>query len=242
MASRYVVKGSSAHVLIPAAPLGMTIHDISRTLSPTTATWPGDAPVEWSWTAQMSEGASVNLGAIATSVHAATHADAPLHYQPDGASIGEIPLRHFVGPVQVTDVGDAPAITTRHVQDLDAPRILFRTPHSEVSGDEWSEAFPPIDAAAIDALGERGVVLIGTDAPSVDPVDSKDLPAHHALARAGIVNLENLCLSGVAPGTYTLVALPLKIDGGDAAPVRAVLLDAPASDLPASNAPALDML
>jgi len=173
----------------------------------------------------MEEGASVNIGAIAASVHAATHADAPLHYQSDGAPIGELPLHHFVGPAQVVDVGDAPTITTRHVQNLDAPRVLFHTSHSGVSDDEWSEAFPPIDASAIDALGHRGVVLIGTDAPSVDPVDSKGLPAHHALARAGIVNLENLCLSDVAPGTYTLVALPLKIDGADAAPVRAVLLD-----------------
>lgn len=67
--------------------------------------------------------------------------------------------------------------------------------------------------------------LIGTDAPTVAPLDSSMLPAHHALVEAGIMNLEGLCFDGVSPGTYFLRALPLNLSGGDSAPVRAVLHD-----------------
>jgi arylformamidase len=201
----------------------MSIIDISRALSPATAVWPGDRPVEWSWTARIEEGSAVNVGAVCTSTHAATHADAPLHFESDGASIDEIDLDVFVGRAQVIDATGDDVIGPERARDVHAPRVLFKTPSSQVPGTEWSEDFPAIAPATVDRLAEQSVVLVGVDAPSVDPVDSKDLPAHHALSAAGIVNLENLRLDDVAPGIYRLIALPLKISGADAAPVRAVL-------------------
>jgi arylformamidase len=87
----------------------------------------------------------------------------------------------------------------------------------------WAPNVTPLLAETVAALDDAGVVLVGTDAPSVDPVDSTALPAHHALCDAGIVNLENLALADVPPGRYELMALPLRILGADAAPVRAVL-------------------
>ncbi len=75
----------------------------------------------------------------------------------------------------------------------------------------------------IEYLAERGVVLIGLDSPSFDRFDSKDLPCHQALYRHGIANLEGLALEGVPTGRYELIALPLKLKGRDASPVRAVL-------------------
>ena len=200
--------------------------DISRALTPAVAVWPGDAPFTHAWTARIDEGSTVNLSAIALSVHTGTHADAPLHYEADGASIDQVPLLHFVGPCLVLEI-DAQTIAPEHVAENDVlriPRVLFKTRHSHVADTVWDPDFAPLLPETVEQLATQGVVLIGTDAPSVDPAESKDLAAHHALARHGIVNLENLCLRGVAPGRYTLVALPLKLEGVDGAPVRAVLL------------------
>jgi arylformamidase len=73
-------------------------------------------------------------------------------------------------------------------------------------------------------LGARGVKLVGLDVPSVDHLTSQDLVLHHACDAAGLVILENLDLRAVEPGVYELIALPLRIRGGDGSPVRAVLL------------------
>ena len=72
-------------------------------------------------------------------------------------------------------------------------------------------------------LKARGVRLLGVDVPSVDPIESKDLHNHHALAEAGITIVESLDLSHVEEGRYHFAGLPLKIAGGDAAPLRAIL-------------------
>jgi len=200
----------------------MTLIDITRTLSPSTAVWPGDQPVEWMWTARREEGSTVNLGAIRTSMHAGTHADAPLHFLDDGESIDTVPLQPFVGPVDVVHVSGS-SVTPVDVEAVAARRILFRTPASEVSTSAWPETVTAIHPEAIRVMKDRDVVLIGTDAPSIDPLDSTSLDAHHAMAEAGMINLEGLQLSDVSSGRYRLLALPLKIEGADAAPVRAVL-------------------
>lgn len=196
--------------------------DITRSLCPDTAVWPGDQPVEWTWTARREEGSSVNLGAIRTTVHAGTHADAPLHTEGDGTAIEQVDIDPYVGPAEVIHV-HGEAVTEADVADVTATRVLFRTPASDLSDVEWPERVTPISPGAIHAMNERGVVLVGTDAPSVDPLDSKTLDAHHALFDAGMLNLEGLFLRDVDPGRYSLIALPLKIQGADGSPVRAVL-------------------
>ena len=209
----------------------MRIYDITRSLTPKTAVWPGDTPFAQRWTSRIEEGATVNLSAITLSLHAGTHADAPLHFLAGGAAIDAIPLGHFVGPAVVVEVeAAADAIRPAHVQGLglgEVRRVLFKTRHSTVPEARWEPDFPPILPETIACLGRRGVVLVGTDAPSVDPHDSRALPAHKALAEHGIVNLENLALGAVPPGTYHLAALPLKLEGLDAAPLRAILTELP---------------
>src|SRR5690606_19027658 len=103
-------------------------------------------------------------------------------------------------------------------------RILFKTHQSLRADDEWDSNFPPVDPDLVEALSAEGVLLLGTDAPSVDPYESKTLTSHHALARQGIHILENLRLQGVPEGEYLLVAAPLKLEGMDGAPVRALLI------------------
>lgn len=203
----------------------MELIDITRPLSPATAVWPGDQPVEWEWTAQIEEGDSVNLGALHLSMHAGTHADAPYHVQEEASSTDAFALSAFVGPAVVVDVQDVSRIRPEHVSELEKPRVLFKTEASALSG-EWPDAITAIAPETVESLDQKDIVLLGTDAPSVDPLDSTDLPAHHALIERGIVNLEGLSLAGVDPGAYHLLSLPLRVQGADAAPVRAVLGDA----------------
>jgi arylformamidase len=204
----------------------MGLIDISRSISPATAVWPGDQEVEWTWTSRLDqEGASVNLGALRLSTHAGSHVDAPYHVTEEGDTTDELSLSAFVGPARVVDVGDASSLHPEHVDGLGAERVLFKTEASFLSDDEWPDSVVAFEPETIRHLADQGTVLVGTDAPSVDPLNSTTLPAHHALIEAGIVNLEGLCLAHVSPGTYYLMALPLKIASADAAPVRAVLRD-----------------
>ena len=100
-------------------------------------------------------------------------------------------------------------------------RVLVRTRREALT--VWRNDFAAFDADALRWLATQGVVLVGIDTPSVDPAESKDLPAHQALRDTGIVNLENLVLDHVAAGDYELIALPLRLVGACASPVRAVL-------------------
>lgn len=205
----------------------MTIIDISRVVSARSAVWPGDRLPRFSWTTRRDEGSSVNVGAARLSLHTGTHVDAPLHYTDDGAAVDQLPLHPFFGPARVIDVTGAAEIRPDHVDHIDEElpaRILFKTSYSGVPAEKWRGDFATIAPDTIRWLGQRDVVLIGTDAPSLDPVNSQDVPAHHALHAWGMHNLEHVNLEGAVPGPYRLIALPLRLEGMDASPVRAVLI------------------
>jgi arylformamidase len=205
----------------------MRIRDISQPLGNATATWPGDRPFELDWPARIDAGASINLAAVALSVHTGTHVDGTLHFDPSGRTAGEMPLEAYIGPAVVVDA------VGRTVLDADlldgvtlgpARRVLFRT-RERVDAAHFPAPFAHMTSALAAALEARGVRLVGTDAPSVDPVDSKTLDAHHALGRAGVAILENVVLEDVPAGHYFLVALPLRLVDADSSPVRAVLIE-----------------
>lgn len=208
------------------------LYDITRLLTPRIAVFPGDTPVTIAPTLQIHAGDACNVTAITMSAHAGTHVDAPRHYSDDGPGIDGVPLDALIGPARVITLDTAGPITVadlqRAMRDLpcaiyDAPRLLIHTRASHLPDDVWDDAFAYFDPQAADWLGANGLRLIGTDAPSVDAADSKDLAAHKAFLKHGVIVMENLCLRGVPDGEYELIALPLKIAGNDAAPARAVL-------------------
>ena len=205
----------------------MTIIDISRTLSPEIAVWPGDTPFQMRTTMTRAEGDSVNLTTLALSAHTGSHADAPYHYRDEGKTLEIVALDPFWGKAQVVTVQkESGALTPGDFDGYDlgrAPRLLVHSAASELDPTHFPEryVYPGPELGAF--LGERGIILYGTDAPSMDAVDSKRLPGHNALGKQGIAILEGLDLSQAADGVYELVALPLKIDGGDGSPVRAAL-------------------
>ena len=159
------------------------------------------------------------------STHAGTHADAPLHYDPNWAAIDAVGLDAFVGPARVLDLrGRGQVITPDMVAAaLGGPqRVLFRTYH-RFPHDNWSDKFATLEADTVRVLAVQGVVLVGIDSPSIDPQEAKVLQAHEAARIAGMRLLEGLALNDMEAGDYELIALPIRLGGLDAAPVRAVL-------------------
>jgi arylformamidase len=102
--------------------------------------------------------------------------------------------------------------------------VLIHTRASEVPHDVFDPRFTYFSEEAATWLGQEGARLIGTDAPSVDAATSADLPVHHIFLQHNVIIMENLFLRDVPDGDYMLIALPLKIVDGDAAPARVVLL------------------
>jgi len=203
------------------------IIDISQPVGTLTAVWPGDQPFEVGWTMRRADGHSVNVAALTMSVHTGTHVDGPFHFEDDGGRPAELDLEAFIGPALVIDAVGVEELSENVLDGVDiglAGRILFRT-REHVDASTFPSPFAAISPALAHRLGRAGIRLVGTDAPSVDPVDSKSLDAHRILAANGVAILENLVLAGVAAGHYTLVALPLRLVDADSSPVRAVLLD-----------------
>lgn len=206
----------------------MKLWDISQVLRPGLPVWPGDTAFAFERSWDMGAGSPVNVARMTMSTHSGTHGDAPLHYSNTAADIASVALEPYLGECLVVDARHARgAVRVADLPPLEgATRILLRTfdrfPH-----DAWDSGFTAIAAETIRWLAERGVVLIGTDAPSVDPQESKSMVAHLAVLEADMRILEGLVLDDVPPGRYELIALPLKIAGGDAGLCRAVLRELP---------------
>ncbi len=202
------------------------IWDISQPLHAAVPVWPGEPPFALHSHAVIGDGCPVNVGGMTTPLHAGTHGDAPLHYADDGTSSADCDLDAYVGPCVLLDLRHARGRV--EVDDVDwsavegSARVLLRT-YEHFPHHQWDSDFTAIAGDVIARLGAMGVRLIGTDAASLDPEQSKTLDAHHAVKAADMRILEGLVLDDVPPGRYELIALPLRIVGADASPVRAIL-------------------
>lgn len=207
--------------------LNVRILDISQPVGPGTAVWPGDRPFELSWTMRQDRGDSVNVAAVGFTVHIGTHTDGGYHVSGHGSRAGGLPLDAYIGRALVIDARGYDALDERVLDDVDVNtfrRLLFRT-RERIDPREFPGSFLAPTPGLARRVVAAGVRLIGTDAPSMDDVDSKTLDSHRILADGGVATLENLDLTAVEPGEYTLIALPLKLEEADSAPVRAVLIE-----------------
>lgn len=199
--------------------------DVSQPLTNDIAVWPGDTPFSFHLSLTKAETNSVNIGQLSTSTHTGTHVDAPFHFAEDGKKIHELDLQTFIGDARLIDVTGVPKVGVEELKSHDllgVKRVILRT-RSTYDFKQFPDQYTVLDENVGPYLKERGIILIGIDAPSVDAVDSKTLDAHHSLHQNGITILENLVLRDLTPGDYDLIALPLKIQDGDASPVRAVM-------------------
>ncbi len=202
-----------------------TLWDISPTLSPALPVWPGDTPFQTETTWQIEPGCPVKVSKLTMSTHTGAHCDAPSHYDAAGRAINEVALDSYIGPCRVIHCIEAGVVEALHLagklRDV-PPRVLLRTYRSAPQQD-WDSKFSSIAAATIVLLAEHGVRLIGIDTPSLDPQQSKTMEAHHAVRTNNMAILEGIVLDDIAEGDYELIALPLKLEGMDASPVRAIL-------------------
>jgi arylformamidase len=203
----------------------MKMIDISRRLENGIPVWPGDTAFHYEVSWSKAESGSVNVGTLTMSTHTGTHVDAPFHFDDDGKKIIDLDLELYIGPVRVLDMTGKESIGVKDLEGVDLngmKRVLFRT-LSWQNASEFPVKILHLEADLGPFLAEKGIRLIGVDVPSVDPIDSKDLHAHHRLNENGIHILESVFLDKVEPGDYELIALPLPLVEGDGSPVRAVL-------------------
>ncbi len=201
------------------------IYDISPPIDETLKVWPGDTALSREVLCDMKEGGNLTLSTLHATVHLGAHADAPNHYGVDAPAIHERSLDYYLGRCQVVRVniqrgarGSPQAIRV----PITAQRVLLAT-GTYPNPTQFNEDFAALSPDLVEFLHHTEVKLIGIDTPSVDLFSSKDLPAHKIVLKYDMAVLEGLVLDHVPEGVYELIALPLKLVGFDASPVRAVL-------------------
>jgi len=206
----------------------MRIFDISVTISERLTVWPGDPQVRIERIASIADGSECNLTRLTMSAHAGTHVDAPRHFIDGAAGVEAIPLESLIGLCRVIEV-KGELVRRSHLEGAgvkQGERILIKTAHSSLwrAGAPFYESFVALDEDAAAFLAERRVALVGIDYCSIEPFHAHPgHPVHRTLLEHGVVILEGIDLSDVPEGSYELFCLPLKIEGGDGAPARAVL-------------------
>lgn len=202
--------------------------DITLPLRNGMVRWPSDEPLRVERTHGLERGDGYNLSRVSMSLHAGTHVDAPLHFLPGGSGIDDMPLAATVGPARVIEIRDTAAIGPEELEEHGiraGERILFKTANSERARgtDAFLEDYVHLTLPAARHLAERRVLAVGVDYLSVGPFAEGAQEVHVALLEAGIWIIEGLDLSGVEPGDYELICLPLRFERGDGAPARAIL-------------------
>jgi len=203
--------------------------DISVGISSALPVWPGDPAIELERLASIEAGEEANISRLASGVHIGTHVDAPKHFLDEGGTVEALSLEALIGPAEVVEISGSATIDAEALAGADIPggcqRLLLKTSNSQL----WSriEAGFQKDFVAVDDSGagwlvDHGLRLVGIDYLSIAPWGAAG-PTHRTLLRAGVVILEGIDLRQVAPGSYQLVCLPLKLVGSDGAPARAVL-------------------
>lgn len=202
------------------------IWDITPLVTSEFPLWPQSQKLQRSIDCDMKSGAPVTSSSMTATVHLGAHADAPSHYAIDGRTIDQCYLHNYLGLCQVIrpNVRRGEAISSHNVSArFLAARVLFATSTFDYTK-PFQEDFASFDPDYFEFLAlKKNVITIGIDGPSIDLYAAQELPCHHLAYEYDIAILENLDLANVPEGLYELIALPLKIQGFDASPVRAVL-------------------
>ncbi|HSW39057.1 MAG TPA: cyclase family protein [Acidobacteriota bacterium] len=200
--------------------------DISHALHEGMAVWPGDPELKLYAVCRIGDGRPANVSSFHMGTHAGTHLDAPFHLDDNGGGVADVPLNVLIGAVRVVAPVVAECIRAEDLAKFDwqgVQRVLFKTRAGTSDEESFDPGFIHLDPDAAEFIAARGILFVGTDAPSVDPFGSVTLPSHRILLGQKIAILEWACLEKVQPGDYELICLPLKLLGMDGSPVRAVL-------------------
>lgn len=205
----------------------MEFHDVTLPITNSLITWPGDPSVVIRKTCSISLGSACNVSEINFGSHTGTHIDAPYHFEENGNTVDQIPLRYLIGKASVFAVNTEEKIGRDAVASLNlagVERILFKTKNSTYWNlPEFKKDFVYITKEAARYLVDCRIKLVGMDYLSVEKFGNEHADTHHVFLSNGVVIIEGLDLRRVEPGDYELIALPLRIPGGDGSPARVVL-------------------
>ncbi|MBA4115497.1 MAG: cyclase family protein [Rubrobacter sp.] len=210
----------------------MEVIDITQTVTPKIVKWPDEAsPPSQEFVSHTGKGDPATVSDWKMSSHTGTHMDARMHFIPDGWTMEKLDLRRSVGQCRVVDLTHVEGHVRR--ADLEAAevagqaRLLLKTRNSELGlmqKEEFDESYAAISEEAAEYLVEIGVETVGVDYLSVEPFEDGEFHTHHTLLGADVLILEGLVLTDVEPGDYLLACLPLKLEGSDGSPARAILM------------------
>ncbi len=204
--------------------------DISLPLRDNMVYWPvRDAP-KIKIMKHPDDNSPITLWDLKMKSHTGTHIDAPRHFIPDGATIDEMPLDALIGPARIIEIKDTESIKPEELESYDiqpGERILFKTQNSSkcYKTDELVEDYVYISIEAARFLASKKVLIVGIDYIAISTIKDWDnmIRVHNTLLGNGVWVLEGINLSEVAAGLYELVCLPLRLEGGDASPARAIV-------------------
>jgi arylformamidase len=205
------------------------IYDISVPIRSGGLVYPGNPEIAITLEQAIAKGAGANVSSIRFGSHTGTHADAARHFFDGGQSVDRIPLERLIGPALLLSFPeDLRAIGAADLRNHDLKghtRILLRTRNSALlSQKEFVREYTYLAPDGAQYLVDNGVELVGIDYLSIEQFHSGHHMTHRTLLERSVVILEGLDLSAPAPGEYELICLPLRIEGCDGAPARAVLI------------------
>ncbi len=205
------------------------IYDISVPIRTGGVVYPGNPQIDITLTSAVARGDTANVSQIVFGSHTGTHADSSRHFFDGAQPVDQIPLERLIGPARLVAMGDE--IRSVGEKELRAAgvegqkRILIRTRNSQLL--KLSEFVPDYTFIAPDAaqyLVDIGVELVGVDYLSIEQFHSGHHKTHRTLLAKDVVIIEGLALGEPPAGDYQLICLPLRLEGLDGAPARAVLI------------------
>ena len=205
------------------------IFDISVPVVNGGVVYPGNPEIHIEPHSELTKGASSNLSRLSFGSHTGTHVDAPRHFLEAGTTVDRLPLSALIGPAHVLAFADdVMSVTAEHLQRASlngVERVLIRTRNSGFLNErDFRKDYTYLAPDGAEYLASLGVKLVGVDYLSVEQFRSGHHRTHRTLLERGIVIVEGLDLSQIAPGDYAFCCLPLRLEGLDGAPARAVLM------------------
>ena len=204
------------------------IYDISVPVVSDGLVYPGNPEIHIELQQALARGAGANVSALSLGSHTGTHVDAPKHFFDDGIGVDALPLDVLMGPAVLIDFPGVMAVTEADLKTKELKghtRVLIKTRNSSFIREKPFHKdytyLAPDGAAYLVSLGVR---LVGVDYLSVEQFHSGHHKTHRTLLEKSVVIIEGLDLSKPAPGPYELRCLPLRLQGLDGAPARAVLV------------------
>jgi arylformamidase len=204
------------------------LHDITLPIAEGMITYPGNPPTRVRPHSRIADGDVANVSELSFGSHTGTHVDAAHHFVDGGQTVDELPLDTLIGAALVVELPhDVTAIGAAELRAAgvhDVARVLLKTRNAELlKRDEFDEGFAHITGDGAEYLVAQGVRLVAIAYLSVEAFDADEPRAHRTLLEKEIVVVEGVDLREVPAGRYELLCLPLKVSGGDGAPLRAVL-------------------